>query len=199
MPRTSSDKQLLSRKLSQLMRIPLEKRAKSYRQWLMHQSNKLRLIALRKEGAINRKQILKGLTKVVTKAQINHPKFKGILLWGSFARGKRFPRDIDFLPVLNSPFNEVPTGKEGGYNIRKLFEEFSRETKKPCHTGAGNEFYISIKDNRNLMRSIEFFTQYYTNLQGLREWNFIGDPATKAILAKAIQKAKTIQKKSIQD
>jgi hypothetical protein len=176
------------------MRIPPEERAKSYREWLMRQPNRARLIALRKEGAMNRKKVLAGIKRVVERTQATYPKFKGILIWGSFARGKRFPNDIDFLPVLNHPFTELPTGKEGGYSIQQFFTEFSRETGKPCHTGAGDEFYISTTNDKNLMRSIEFFTQYYTKLQGLREWNFIGDPTTKATLTRAIQKARGSKK-----
>jgi hypothetical protein len=195
MPRTISEKQLLSRKLSQLMRISPEKRAKSYRQWLMHQPNKARLIALRQEGTVNRKKAFEGLKNTVAKMQSTHPLFKGILLIGSYARGKRVPNDIDFLPVLQTPFTELPRGNEGGYNVDKFFEEFTKATGKPCHTGTGHEFYISSKDTRNLKKSIDFFTQFNIPLRALREWNFIGDPATKAIIAKAIQKAKSTQKK----
>ncbi len=178
-------------KVSHLMRLPPGEKAAAYMKWLRGKSvgKRKKIIALRKQIGRARKPLLHGLKSAVAEMMQQNPKFKGAIVWGSFARGKMMPRDIDVVPIIFESRLRRAESALGKKLSAEFFAEIKKRTGLKAHTGIATTS-LGYKSLAELKESLIWVFDYCMGIEKLQPWHFFGDSKTKALIERALKEIK---------
>ncbi len=184
----NSEEVQLKKFVAYLMTLPPEQRRAEYYQFMKGKSPEImkRMIRIRKEISRQRMPVYKAILDAVKLTKTEFPAFRGVLLFGSFPRGKVTPSDIDCICISDKDTHNI-----GDYFVRKLSELSGMKINPLSLLSLQNLRSWNNLAQKGLQRgdSISASGEMRTLLPyKLKGYNFIGDNKAKSIVTQAIER-----------
>ncbi|MBT3407747.1 nucleotidyltransferase domain-containing protein [Candidatus Woesearchaeota archaeon] len=172
----------LKQKLEHISSLLPEERANAYKEFLKSKNKESIqfIISNRKEISQKRKIILNKIEEALISFQKKYSFVKGLILFGSFTRGKASPNDIDFFLVIDykqGNFHyKIEENKKTLNNLSiEMAECITKYTNIPSETNKYTNPPLNPVDCSNEKVLFKTIQNHIKNIY----WHFIGDESIK--------------------